>query len=176
MIVWGELMRYLQLHLFACWSRSWTIMWWVIITTTVVVLLTVILIVIINYNHSQVQMNCRRFAKWRFGSRAKRNGQNASAMPRTCQIGNWLLVAKHHQCNDRGQLHKTTNFNPPTPSMKAIGDQTSCRKPSQKKKSIGGWDCLLTQFKFGAMGPRRDRRRFEESMEIQRRRFHVEYY
>ena len=55
---------------------------------------------------------------------------------------------------------------PSTPSMKA---KQVVQSPP-RKKSIGGWDCWLTQFRFGAMDPRKDRRRFDESMKIQRRR------
>ena len=145
-----------------------------IITTTVIVLLTVILIIIINYNHSQVQMNCRGFAVWRFGTRAKRKGQKSLAMPRTCQIGNYALVialttgckAKHHQwLRPITQGHQHHQWRP-----------NKLSEALSEKKSIGGWNFWLTQFRFGAMDPRRDRRIFEESMKIQRRRFHVGCY
>ena len=94
-----------------------------------------ILIVIINYNHSQVQMNCRRFAVWRFGTRAKkRKGQNASAMPRICPIGNYaVVIALTTGCKAPFSIVEDNYKRPPTPSMKAVGDRTSCPKPSQKK-------------------------------------------
>ena len=55
-------------------------------------------------------------------------------MPRICPIGNYaVVIALTTGCKAPFSIVEDNYKRPPTPSMKAVGDRTSCPKPSQKK-------------------------------------------